>query len=49
MSGRDSLRDIEQLRRVSYVDKERNKRLVFLTNHFDTTAKMVADVYMQRW
>jgi hypothetical protein len=39
----------EQLRRVSYVDKERNKRLVFLTNHFDITAKMVADVYKQRW
>ena len=39
----------EQLRRVSYVDKERNKRLVFLSNHFDITAKMVADVYKQRW
>ena len=39
----------EQLRRVSYVDKERNKRLVFLTNNFDITAKMVADVYKQRW
>ena len=49
MSGRDSLRDIEQLRRVSYVDKERNIRLMFLTNHFDITAKMVADVYKQRW
>jgi hypothetical protein len=39
----------EQLRRVSYVDKERNKRLVFLTNNFEITAKMVADVYKQRW
>jgi IS4 transposase len=39
----------ERLRRVSYVDKERNKRLVFLTNHFDITAKTVADVYKQRW
>jgi hypothetical protein len=39
----------EQLRRVSYVDKELNKRLVFLTNNFDISAKMVADVYKQRW
>ena len=39
----------EKLRRVSYFDKERNKRLVFLTNHFDITAKTVADIYKQRW
>ena len=39
----------ERLRRVSYVDRERNKRLVFLTNNFDIPAKTVADVYKQRW
>lgn len=39
----------ERLRRVSYVDKERNKRLVFLTNNFDIQAKTVADIYKQRW
>lgn len=39
----------ERLRRLSYVDKERNKRLVFLTNNFDIPAKTVADVYKQRW
>jgi len=39
----------ERLRRVSYVDKERNKRLVFLSNNFDIPAKTVADVYKQRW
>ena len=39
----------ERLRRVSYVDKERNKRLVFLINNFDIPAKTVADVYKQRW
>jgi len=39
----------ERLRRVSYVDKERNKRLGFLTNNFDIPAKTVADVYKQRW
>ena len=39
----------ERLRRVSYVDKERNKRLVFLTNNFNIPAKTVADIYKQRW
>jgi IS4 transposase len=39
----------ERLRRVSYVDKDQNRRLVFLTNNFDITAKTVADVYKQRW
>ena len=39
----------ERLRRVSYVDKERNKRLVFLSNNFDIPAKTVADVYKHRW
>ena len=39
----------ERLRRVSYVDKELDKRLVFLTNDFDIPAQTVADVYKQRW
>lgn len=39
----------ERLRRVSYVDKERNTRLVFLTNHFEIAATTVADIYKQRW
>jgi len=39
----------KRLRRVSYVDKERNKRLVFLTNNFSIPAKTVADIYKQRW
>ena len=39
----------EHLRRISYVDKEKNKRFVFLTNHFGITAKTVADIYKQRW
>ena len=39
----------ERLRRVSYVDKERKKRLVFLTNNFDIPAKTVAEIYKQRW
>jgi hypothetical protein len=39
----------EKLRRVSYVDKERGKRLVFLTNNFTIPAITVAEIYKQRW
>ena len=39
----------ERLRRVSFVDNERNKRLVFLTNNFEIPAETVAAVYKQRW
>jgi hypothetical protein len=39
----------ERLRRISYYDKERKKRLVFITNNFDISAKAVADIYKQRW
>jgi len=39
----------ERLRRVSYLDKERRKRLVSLSNNFDIPAKTVADIYKQRW
>ena len=39
----------EHLRRISYVDKEQNKRFVFLTNHFGLPAQTVADIYKQRW
>ena len=39
----------EKLRRVSYVDKERSNRLVFLTNNFTLPAHTVAEIYKQRW
>ena len=39
----------EKLRRVSYVDKERGKQLVFLTNNFTIPAITVAEIYKQRW
>jgi len=39
----------ETLRRVSYVDLEKNKRYVYLTNIFTVSAKTVADIYKQRW
>ena len=39
----------EKLRRISYVDKELGKQLVFLTNNFTVSAPTVADIYKQRW
>lgn len=39
----------ETLRRVSYVDLEKNKRYVYLINIFTVPAKTVADIYKQRW
>lgn len=37
------------LRRIRYLDAERDKRLVFLTNHFELPAKTIADLYRCRW
>jgi hypothetical protein len=39
----------EPLRKVSYFDAERNKRLKFLTNNFALPARTIADIYKQRW
>ncbi len=39
----------EALRRVSYMDLEKNKRYVYLSNIFTVSAKTVADIYKQRW
>jgi len=39
----------DPLRRVSYVDSETNKRLVFLTNNFDLAALTIAQIYKSRW
>jgi len=39
----------ERLRRISYVDKMLDKRLVFLTNNFDLPALTVAELYRCRW
>jgi hypothetical protein len=43
-------RDYPQaLRRISFVDTDTKKRLVFLTNHFDLSALSVARIYKSRW
>lgn len=39
----------ERLRRISYVDQTRNKRLVFLTNHVGLPALTIAEIYKQHW
>ena len=37
------------LRRISYVDLQRDKRLVFLTNNFTLPALSIPQLYRQRW
>jgi len=39
----------EPLRRIRYYDKERDKRLVFLTNNMDLDAVTIAMLYKSRW
>ena len=38
-----------KLRRICYYDKEKNKRIVFLTNNFILPAGTIADLYRCRW
>src|SRR4030065_912964 len=39
----------DKLRRISYLDAETNKRLVFLTNNFTLPAQVIAQLYKCRW
>jgi hypothetical protein len=39
----------DKLRRIHYVDADTGKSLVFLTNHFELPALMVARLYKGRW
>ncbi len=39
----------DALRKVSFVDEETGKRLVFLTNNFALPAATIATIYKQRW
>ena len=39
----------DTLRRISFVDEETGKRLVFLTNNFVLPAAAIAAIYKQRW
>lgn len=39
----------QRLRRIRYLDAQRDKRLIFLTNNFTLPARSVADLYRCRW
>lgn len=38
-----------RLRRIGYRDPETGKQYFFLTNHFELSAKTIADIYKSRW
>jgi hypothetical protein len=44
-----SLKYPEKLRRICYCDKEKNQRLVFLTNNFSLPALTIAQLFKCRW
>lgn len=39
----------EKLRRIKYYDDEMGKNLVFLTNNFTYSSKIIAQLYKERW
>ncbi len=39
----------EKLRRISFMDPQTGKALVFVTNQFDLDALIVAQIYRRRW
>lgn len=48
-SDRSRKYNLDAVRRIGYTDKETGKHYVFITNHFDWSAKTIADIYKQRW
>jgi hypothetical protein len=49
-TGTQSLTDFPApLRRVSFYDTERNRKLVFITNNFDLPPLTIAQLYRKRW
>jgi hypothetical protein len=50
LSSAKGKRDYPQrLRRISFIDTQTGKRLVFLTNHFDLPAHTITVIYKSRW
>ena len=41
--------NLHPLRRVGYRDPDSGKHYVFITNHFQWSAKTIAGIYKQRW
>jgi putative transposase len=48
-SDRSSKNNLRPVRRVGFYDAETGKHYVFITNHFNWSAKTIADIYKQRW
>ena len=48
-SLRSSQKKLIPVRRIGYRDAQTGKHYVFTTNHFDWSAKTIADIYKQRW
>ena len=48
-SDRSSKNNLRPVRRVGFYDAQADKHYVFITNHFDWSAKTIADIYQQRW
>ena len=48
-SIRSSKNNLRRVRRVGYRDPETGKHYAFITNHFDWSAKTIAEIYKQRW
>lgn len=50
LDGFYAIKDCEiALRRIRYRDAQTGKQYVFLTNHFNLSAKTIADIYKARW
>jgi putative transposase len=49
--GKDRIqrRPLGKMRRISYVDPDTQKKLVFLTNRFDLSTEQVTELYKARW
>lgn len=48
-SDRSRKNNLYPVRRVGYRDPETGKHYIFTTNHFDWSAKTIAEIYKQRW
>src|SRR5699024_1768487 len=48
-SVRAQKKDLKPVRCIGYRDPDTGKHYVFTTNHFQWSAKTIADIYKQRW
>ena len=48
-SVRSSKNNLRAVRKVGFRDPETGKHYTFITNHFDWSAKTIAEIYKQRW